>query len=119
MRRRYGLGVAVRPGIDDVLARLDEPLDPRDAEAGWTEELRLRWRERLAELGAAVAAGDTRLDDTFQLTRWLQFDGIAGGPRADAIADLQQELTSAYGRRRLRVPAADAVRFLHQLSIRR
>ena len=106
--------------LDALIARLAEPLDTLDAGSGWTDELRVRWRERLVRVRTTVAAGERPLDDPHQLTRWLSFDRVGAGPLADAIAELQDELARTYRRRRLRgVGDAEAVRFLHQIGIRR
>ena len=106
--------------IEGVIERLDEPLDPRDAAEGWTDDLRLRWRAHFVQLRATVAAGERPVDDAHHLMRWLNFEGIRLGPLADQIRDLQEELMRAYGSRlRLGVTGSEAARFLHQLGIRR
>ena len=105
--------------IDRLLALLDAPLDPRDAAAGWDEEARRRWRVRLLEFRKCIAAGDPPGDDVHHLTQWLSFEGVAGGPLAAEIAELQRALVNAYAKRRWGVSDREASRFLHQIGVRR
>jgi hypothetical protein len=83
--------------LDALIARLEQPLSEGEDRNGWTDSLRLRWRDYFASIRVVVARGDNPEAPLSHIVPWLTRDGIevASSPLAAAITDAQTTINEA------------------------